>query len=796
MHPPRTRAAVVCRILVMLLAVCLVPARALGSHDTHDGTSGVRLQNATLYLELVVNGVATGHMCLIQYRNGRPFARAADLMRAGVRVSAIGHDLVALDEVDDLRFAYDSHSQRLELTVPVEWLPQHLVGETGLQPRVPALTSMGVVFNYDVHASAPAGGAAFVSAWSEQRLFERWGTVSNTGMTRRTLGRNRAGSVGYLRFETRWTHTDEDRALTVTAGDLVTGALPWTSAVRLGGILLERNFKARPDIVTYPVPQFAGQAAVPTAIDLFLNGSRAVSETVPPGPFVVTSVPIVEGAGHATVVMTDVLGRETSQTVSFYVASQLLRRGLADYSMSAGVTRRGFGLTSWSYGRPAASGVARYGLTDYVTVAGHAEGGAGLASGGVGADLRLRTFGVVGAAVAHGGNAQGAGAQFAATYSYTARRYSVAVRHVQRAQAFADLTTLDLPPGVPARLARRIDQITAAASPGFLGGTLGGGYFAVVQTDGEAVRLVNVSLSRRLAFDTSAYLSVSQRLGEAGGTSAQIQVVRQIGRRGSVTASAADRGEDSPRGRVQYTRSVPPGGGFGWTAGYTPGATGHQQADLAWRTRHAQVQGGAYGERHRLTRWAGASGSLIVMGRTIAAANRVDDAFAIVETGGYPGVPVLFENQFIGRTNRRGRLLVPWVSAYYASKFSIDPLGLPSGVEVPTVEQRAAIKRRSGAVIRFPVHRTLAAIVTLVDERNRPLPVGLTATHVGTGQRAVIGWDGQTYFEGLHARNVLQVALPDGSTCSARFDMSPTEVETRRIGPLVCRVPGGATTGS
>lgn len=795
MEAPRKGAVARSRIIIVMIAMCLAAIAPASAQETSAGRPvDVQLREARLFLEIVVNGVATGQICPFESRGGRLFARAADLLAAGVRIPDPHDAQVALDAIADVSFAYDSHRQRLEITIPVDWLPAHRLGETRLQARVPALASFGGVLNYDVHATAPVHGRGHLAVWTEQRLFDTWGSISNTGLMRRTWNRD-TSSIPYLRYETRWSHTNEDRLLTVTAGDLVTAALPWTSAVRLGGMLVERNFSVRPDIVTYPVPEFAGQAAVPTAIDLFINGSQAVSDTVAPGPFVVTTVPIVEGAGRATVVTTDVLGRQRSETVTFYVASSLLRKGLADYSLSAGLMRRAFGVESWSYGRPAASGVARYGLTDYLTVAGHAEGGDRLGTAGAGADLRLHVFGVVGAAVAHGAHPHGRGEQYSASYSYTTRRYSVMLRHQQRAAGFTDLTTYDLPAGAVSRLARRVDQVTGAASPAFAGGTVGAGYFAVTQADGGRVRLVNVSFSRRLALGMSAYFSTSRRLDRAERPSVQIQIVRQIGHRGSLTASAADRGDSTPRGRVQYSRSVPPGGGLGWTAGYTPASGGHRQADLTWRTRHAQLQGGLYGTAETTTRWAGASGSLIVIGREVATANRVDDAFALVETGHYPHVPVLFENQFVGRTNQRGRLLVPWVSAYYAAKVAIDPLALPSGVGVPIIEQRVAVRRRSGAVIHFPVVRTLAALVTLVDDGHRPLPLGLTVTHAGSGRHALIGWDGQTYFENLAERNLLRVSLPDGRTCTAAFVMAPDEAETRRIGPLTCRADDDADPG-
>jgi hypothetical protein len=77
----------------------------------------------------------------------------------------------------------------------------------------------------------------------------------------------------------------------------------------------------------------------------------------------------------------------------------------------------------------------------------------------------------------------------------------------------------------------------------------------------------------------------------------------------------------------------------------------------------------------------------------VFAANQIDDAFAVVRTGRQAGVPVMFENQVVGRTGRSGHLLVPWVASHYPGKFSIDPGSLPLEVEPKSVEQRVVVRR-------------------------------------------------------------------------------------------------------
>src|SRR5690606_34585564 len=77
------------------------------------------------------------------------------------------------------------------------------------------------------------------------------------------------------------------------------------------------------------------------------------------------------------------------------------------------------------------------------------------------------------------------------------------------------------------------------------------------------------------------------------------------------------------------------------------------------------------------TAYGSASGGLVwVRGRSHAM-RRVDDAFAVVDTNGFAGVPVRLENRVVGHTDDHGLLLVSRLNAWQANRLSIDPLDLP-----------------------------------------------------------------------------------------------------------------------
>jgi outer membrane usher protein len=66
-----------------------------------------------------------------------------------------------------------------------------------------------------------------------------------------------------VRYDTTLLMTNEDDATTWTAGDVISDALSWSSSVRMGGISYGRDFSLRPDLVTWPLPEFSGKRPCP-----------------------------------------------------------------------------------------------------------------------------------------------------------------------------------------------------------------------------------------------------------------------------------------------------------------------------------------------------------------------------------------------------------------------------------------------------------------------------------------------------------------------------------------------------
>jgi outer membrane usher protein len=144
-----------------------------------------------------------------------------------------------------------------------------------------------------------------------------------------------------------------------------------------------------------------GSAAVPSTVDVYIDGSKTFSQSVDPGPYRLTNLPVYGRGGTARIVVRDALGRDVETSLPFVVWSTLLAPGLLDFSLEAGVPRLSYATETDSYvAQPIGTSSLRAGITDSLTIQAHGEVGAGLVNVGLGAALRVGSLGVVSGSLA------------------------------------------------------------------------------------------------------------------------------------------------------------------------------------------------------------------------------------------------------------------------------------------------------------------------------------------------------------------------------------------------------------
>lgn len=730
--------------------------------------------SSTLFVSLTVSGRETEEIVALRIDGDKLLVDAAQLRKAGVLID--GEGAIDVAHSDGLQAAYDAAAQNLTLIATPDRLPtQHVKANANKHWK--AVADKGAMLNYTLYAQRSAGRVQ-ATLWNEQRLFGFGGSFSNNGTL--WLSRPANGGSRYLRYDTRYTQIDEDRALTFTAGDLITRSLSWSDSVRLGGIQISRDFRIRPDLVTMPLPSFAGSAAVPSAVDLFVDGYRRQGTDVQPGRFVLDDVPVVNGAGEATIVTTDASGRQVRTSVPFYVSSDLLKPGMSDFALEAGFLRQNYGLRNFDYGAPAASGSLRRGITRNFTIEAHGEATRRLQLAGLGANWAPGRFGTISLSATESRHEGKEGRQWSVAYSYQARSFGIAFQHDARSEGYRDLGTFDLKQFIATR---RSDRVIGSLS--LQGkGSLSVAYFSGASWSGDRNRIVSGSYSRTLGRRASLFVSMNRDLATHS-TSAQLRLMVPLGR----NMVGAGLSQTSGRGTVtqfDYDRSTGMEDGVAVDANVAVDRSGHVigQGTATWRDRDVAIEAGGSVANGKTAIWGGLMGAVVWMDHELFTADQLSDAFAVVRTG-RPGIPVTYENQPVGKTNKKGDLLVRDVVSFVPVRFAIDTLNLSAEDLATATEHTASVRSRSGAIIDLKVRKVRNAIIYLAGADGKPLATGgrvLRAGHPATE----IGWDGVTYLEDVSDTMTLQVTRRDGGKCTVEVTMPPGAHALPQIGPVPC----------
>lgn len=755
-------------------AVGAVRAAPQGLDDLPAPSAVLAPGTQQLYLDLVLDGRVVRTLVAVTDRDGRLYIHPDELRLAGLEPPAglplDSNGLVATDAVPGLNASFDAATQQLLLAPSMDLRQLQQLGYRA-PDAVVAQRDSGVRVDWDAFGRS-FDGARTLSVGTAARWFGRWGTFETTGVSRVGDG----GSDGYSRLDTRWSYSDPVRLTTWTAGDLVSGGLSWSRPVRMGGVQWRRNFGTRPDLIVYPVPRFAADATVPSSVELFVDNVRQYARDVDAGPFVLTDFPRVVGSGQAVIVVTDALGRTTQTSVPLYVDYQRLAPGLTDFSIEAGVLRRGFGVSSGEYDdAPVASASWRRGLTDTFTVEAHGEAGPGLTlvGGGV-AWSPLNRYGVVSASLARS-SGDATGSQAGLGYQWFGSHVGFDA-YVQRADGgYRDLGALES----GSRPLRAQDRATAFWR--IPRGSLSMTYLRARDADDLPTRIVSAGVSQtwgRVAVTASAFDDARS------GTGVSLSLNVPLGRDIDFSANV-DRSSGDTNATLGLRRNTPYEGGWGWDVQARD--DGDAQASATFRGRAGEVTAGLERIAGSHGLFAQGFGSLVWMDGQAFASRRIGDSFAVVSTAGVGQVPILFENRVAGTTNDAGYLLIGDLRGWQRNRLAIDPDALSSDVRVPAIERLITPADNSGVRVRFDLQRVRSATVLLHQVDGTPVAAGTRVTRAD-GSGAIVGFDGELWLENVFDAETLRWSR-SGRGCTATL---PTlAIDAARVGPLVCRPTEG-----
>lgn len=681
----------------------------------------------------------------------------------------------ALESVADLTYQLDHGQMTLTVAAPASAFKSSKINLRRAAVSLPDTVQPGFYLDYDASVSSGDHGYQSHGLLLEGVAFSRWGSAVSGLLFTGNRQRDEA-----IRTASYWRKDLPDPMETLVLGDTVGAGGAWSRPARYAGIRWARDFSLRPGFISMPMPNLSSTAALPSTIDVLINNQRRMTERVNPGPFELTNVPVMSGAGEINLIVRDLLGRESIINQSYYFSPRLLAKGLSDFSVEAGFLRENYGRRSNDYGNGFIAGTRRYGLTSALTGGARFETQAQRQAVGVDFVALLGTFATAEAAVATARTDDTRGNHYRFGLERRTSRGNGYLRWELFERDFVQFAA------VPNEIRPR--ERLSAGLGALLPGNVSTSISYTAQTSWDDSRLDLLTANLTVTLPAGIYLGsyVSQNFGPASSWSAGITVSMSLARQRPANTSTSLGSNGNMINRAELSQSPPGGLGSGWRLGVSDDPDQQWRGGLSRNTNSGSFSAEAADTADSPAFRLSARGAIGWLGghafatRTIGAGS-----FAVVKVGSIEDVPIYRSNQLIASTNGSGMALVPGLLPYQANQLTIDPVELPFDIEIQSVKEIAVPFARSGLLVDFPVYRSRNALVLLRKADGTVVPAGARVT-VSPGENDfLVGKRGEAYLMHLSDSNHLSVKWKQGA-CELILPLDPAGPSEPRIGPVTC----------
>ena len=754
-------------------------------------TSGFA-EESDYFLEFYAIKVNGQDMGMGQILNSEPtayFATAEDLNAWGLKqantvpIRFKGGIYYPLNDVKGFKSKYDQAEQALLLEFdPSAFRPTIVTNQ--VESNAPSPPESGAYANYDLYGTSnnsALSNQTQLNGQFEANIFNRLGAgfTSFSGQNIYTDIQNGSNATRLIRLETNWIRNFPEEKKSLKFGDSTGRSGVWGRPVKFAGFQFGSNFTTQPGFVTIPLPAFAGTAALPSTTEIYINGLKQSSQTITPGPFQLNNIPFITGAGEATMVIKDMLGRQQIITQPFYATPGLLRPGIEDYTVEMGFIRNNFGIDNASYGKPIAIWTRRIGFSNKLTTELRAEMLPAQQTAGMALTYILPVPVALTTAAAVSNSASGSGnflllgldhqsfmgINFGARSQFTSNNFTQIGSAVSGQSKQYSATV-----GVPTKMGSfgvsynyfknanplRAESITASYSK-VLGKKMSLNISATTSLSGPSNSMLNAYFSYPLDDGILLSSNFSQQQGKVDG---------------SLMAQ-----KNPPQG-------LGPQWGFRTLAG---GGQGQREAaGITLQTDYGMYTFDAGRNAGQTSYTISANGSAEYIDSRMYLSKRLYDSFAVAHIPGYPNIPVYLNGQIAARTDSQGYAILPGLMSYQKSNIRIDTDNLPLEAQIEKTEAEVVPHYHSGVRLKFSVDLTVGALVKLIAQSSEPLPNG-TVLHIeGNPEEFQVALQGEAYLVGLAKKNRVK-ATWYGQSCDVEVDLPENPGPVPHIGPLVCK---------
>lgn len=742
----------------------------------------------TVILKMILNKEDKGEFFLILAPDNDVWIKRDELNNIGLK-EGLGNDIrfaqetyVSLRSIPGLKFQIDEKEVVLHVTAEPSLFKKQDID-------ISYETPYKVIFTED--RSAFLNYSLNYDYTTEDSFFDvsgELGISAGNYLGLSTFTYTDAGDTeDFVRLMTNITFNDRAKLRTVTLGDFSASSGVLGSLAVMGGINFSKNFSIDPYFLSYPSLNLSGTLESPSEIDVYLNGLLVRKERLSPGEFLFTDVPATVGLGTARIVIKDAYGRERIISTPYYYTDRLLKKGFHEYSYSIGFVREDFGEKSFSYASPAFLSFHSLGFSDNLKAGYAAEASRDLINIGPTASILVSKAGVLEFSLAFSNSLSKSGYSGFLSYSFQSfqsKNLGARISLRSHSKEYSNLTTR--PSDDKAKLEFSGAVGFGTKSLGFITAEYSSSHLHIGTNTSRTGISYNRALTNRATFFITA--SETKDVITEDEIFLGLHVYLGKGVSGNVSYTLS---EDEKRKRVYIHKSLPVGTGFGYRVN-VESSDGRNDFDgiLQYQNNHGIYEAGYYSrgktEDYRLS----VSGGIGYINRSIFLSRPINDSFAKVKVENLEGVRVYYYGNEVGRTDRKGSVIIPGLLSFLDNRIDIENRDIPVNYNIQSLTKYVSPPYRSGSLIKFNVSRIqgIAGII-YITEKEQEIPVESAVMLIQVKDRVVeglVGRDGEFYLENIPPGKHPAKILYRGKECKFDIIIPDSEEMMIDLGKITC----------
>lgn len=642
-----------------------------------------------------------------------------------------------------------------------------------------AAESLGLYIDYDFIYSDSTTSKYF-RGLTEFNLFFGKNVLSQS-----VLYTNSTDQSKLIRLDTTLVIDDIDNIRRIYIGDIFPQNEKWGSALRLGGIMVATDYSLRPEFITYPLPQFSGEAVLPSSIDIFTDNAKLFSKEIKPGPFEIKDIPIVSPEGNIRVVIKDVLGREKIIEIPYATNQALLKKGLSQYMISAGFVRKNYLIDSFKYHNFITMGTYKYGLTDKLSLEfeayldGYDKGNIGFSP-----YFLLGKFGFLTPSIAVSYDGKQTGYLYGVDYTKSFKYLKFRFTGRNNSESFVQPGTVI---GLPKSYYNTLLSFTI---PEF--GSLNFSYIKREYIDTSNSENFNISYNKSLfkkltlnavynkyKTGSSSYSTYGLSLSMPLGSEHRASFRTQSNRNDQTYTLELSKNVSSYKGLGYSIRAAKANGyqtyfgRFNYSTNFSNLYLDFSYSDI----KRSDIKDTIY---YRL----GMTGSVAYMEGNLFFKRSVKNSFALVKIDPpVKGVEIIANNRPVGKTDKNGTVFIEHLAPYYRNEIRINPSSLDMKTLVDKTVYSFVPLKKHGYLLKFKSKKVNSVRLKIKFPDGSFPEAGLRFDVDDKINAGILGYNGKAFIENITAgKHIVTVDYGYG-LCS--FELNIKEEWLEKIVPFV-----------